>query len=116
MGPFGLLDTCWDPASNPDSPFTREAWAMALDPNVNVWMASVIWSLYGWQAWSTCDECKSCETAGGEIPHPDSPLPSLTPVLYRPQPVDEGPGLAPYLLLGLAVVGLVLLDGKKGGY
>ena len=41
-GPFGLLDTCFDPAMNPTSPFTPEQWAMVLDPNVNTWMASVV--------------------------------------------------------------------------
>jgi len=112
-GPFGLLDICWHPSVNPASPFTQELWAKVLDPNVNVWMASVIWSAYGWAAWTTCGECTVCGTAGGTIPHPDGPLPSLSPP--PPPPVEGSSGMAP-VLIGLAVVvGLVLLDHAKGG-
>lgn len=72
-GVFRLLDVCFDPALSPESPFTVEQWARRLDPNVNVWMASVVFSRYGWRAWTSCGEAEACEYAGLPIPYPRGP-------------------------------------------
>lgn len=76
-GLFGLLDACWHPVMNPGSPFTLEQWANVLDANDNTWMASVIWSAYGWAAWSTAPACGLTNAPGGQIPHPEGPVPGL---------------------------------------
>ncbi|RJQ43377.1 MAG: hypothetical protein C4534_08245 [Gaiellales bacterium] len=73
-GPFQIFESCWDPGKNPNSPFTPEQWSQVLDPNVNTWMASVIWSRSGWSAWSTCHGCGVCDVQGGAIPYPDGPI------------------------------------------
>ncbi len=107
-GPFGLLDLCWDPALNPDSPFSREAWCAVMDPNVNVWMASVIWSMYGWIAWTTCPQCGPCDTTpGGAIPHPERPLTWLSP-----DGIPKCPTPFPWLIVAAAVVAVALIWRK----
>ncbi len=80
-GPFQIFDACWDPARNPNSPFTPEQWALRLDPNVNAWMASVIWERAGWRAWSTCEGCDVCGVRGGPIPHPRGPMDLTSPAM-----------------------------------
>ena len=80
-GPFGLVDTQWNPDFNPGSPFTLEQWAWVLDPNVNTWMASKVWSQYGWGMFPACPSCmvaSTCRAPGGEVPYPDGPLPELS--------------------------------------
>lgn len=69
-GPFGLLDVCWDPDLNTDSPFTTAQWANVMDLEMNVWMASIIWSRHGFRAWTTCEGCNVCSVPGGPIPYP----------------------------------------------
>lgn len=75
-GPFGLVDACWDPQLNARSPFTPDEWARVTDVACNTWMASIVWSINGWRAWSTCDAAGSllnfdvCGVPGGPIPHP----------------------------------------------
>jgi len=113
-GPFGLLDVCWDPAVQSASPFTSEQWGRVLDPNYNVWMASRIWSQYGWQVWSTFNQCGIQSTQpGGAIPHPNGPLPELSGL-----PANGTPGgfETVTLLVGVAAVGLAvaLHQGKRG--
>jgi len=103
-GLFGILDACWDPALKPTSPFTQEQWAQVLDPNVNTWMASVIWSRSGWGVWTTCADCQVCDVVGGTIPHPEGP------VVEAPR----GVSWLPFALLGAAFVGLVVADGRRG--
>lgn len=128
-GLFGLLDVCWDPALNPQSPFTADQWAKVLDPNVNTWMASVVWSINGWRAWTTCSQCLDCPPCvystppclapcggnlcavpGGPIPYPRGPLPGPLP-----PPVAPSFGLWELLGVGLAVAGLAYLGHKDGG-
>lgn len=111
LGPFGLLDTCWDPGLNSASPFTADAWHLVLDPNVNAWMASVIWSHYGWSAWTTCPDCNLCDrTTGGDIPHPDGPLVNLSFCPTPPPPEQSGSSLAPYVVAGAGIaLGLILI-------
>ena len=75
-GMFGILDVCYDPAMNPESPFTPYQWQAVLDPNVNTWMASVIWSNAGWRAWTSCPACNCCDVLGEPIPYPRVPLTS----------------------------------------
>lgn len=107
-GPFGLLDICWNPSLNPDSPFGGDLWAMVRDPNVNTWMASKVWSLYGWGAWDTCPRCGICDTApGGAIPHPDGPINVEIP------PAEGLP--LPLILLGAAALGLAGLTLASKG-
>jgi hypothetical protein len=92
-GIFQILDACWNPALNPDSPFSPQAWAQVMDPNVNTWMASVIWSRGGWGAWTTCSLCDACSIPGGAIPHPDGPLISPPPLVYIPPPGSRAPAV-----------------------
>jgi hypothetical protein len=104
-GVFGILDACWDPSLNPDSPFTPELWSRVLEPNVNVWMASVIWSANGWRAWTSCEPCNACDVMGGPIPYPRGPV----------EDVERLPSLArPLVLVGLgaAFVGLAIADQR----
>jgi len=107
-GVFGILDACWSPYYNPSSPFTRDEWDHVLDPEYNVWMASVIWSLGGWKVWTTCSECNACDIPGGPVPCPGGPLSCLPP----PQ---EGAGMVAPLLLGLVFLGgaIVLIEARK---
>ncbi len=98
-GPFALLDVCWDPALNPDSLFSSAQWASILDPNVNVWAASVVWSHGGWRSWTTCAACGACEVTGGPIPYPRGPV-----QVRQPLQSSAGP-----ILVGVAGVGLVAL-------
>jgi len=101
-GPFGLLDACWDPAVQPDSPFTPDQWARVLDPNYNVWMASRIWSQYGWTVWTTFNQCGIVGVnPGGDIPHPEGPVPELSGVV----PIGTMAGTAT-LFLGAAALGI----------
>lgn len=104
-GVFKLLDSCWDPEMNPTSPFTPEQWAKVIDPNYNTWMASVIWSRYGWRAWTTCETCAACDIPGGPIPHPRGPVEA-----------GEAAGINWLLILGAAAVvgvGVVAANRKK---
>ena len=73
-GLYGIVDRCWSPALAEDNtPFTPQEWAARLDPVVNVWMASVVYSIAGWRAWSTCAQCGCCDVRGEPIPHPRGP-------------------------------------------
>jgi hypothetical protein len=101
-GAFGLLDVCWSPEVQSDSPFTPEQWARVLDPNYNVWMASRIWSLYGWSVWTTFNQCgiQSVEP-GGTIPHPEGPLANLSDWLL---PRDGGGFDSTTLVVGIVAV------------
>jgi hypothetical protein len=109
-GIFQILDACWNPDMNPNSPFTREQWAQVLEPEMNTWMASVIWSRAGWQAWSTCDLCNACDVPGGTIPYPNGPAPVSPPPEILPT-TTQGQGSTGALLLGglgLIVSGILL--------
>lgn len=109
-GPFQILDSCWNPDLNPDSPFTSEQWTMVLDPNVNTWMASVIWSRSGWGAWTSCGLCEACSVVGSAIPYPNGPV-SLTVI---PPEIVKPPGAGPAVFgLGALIVGLMLLPVGK---
>lgn len=109
-GPFQILDACWNPAMNPRSPFTREHWAKVLDPNVNTWMASVIWSSSGWRAWTTCAGCEVCGVTGGPIPYPRGPVEDAEIPPTPPQPHDGEPSMIVPLIFGAALVaGAVVL-------
>jgi len=103
-GIFQILDACWNPAMNPNSPFTPEQWANVLDPNVNTWMASVIWSQSGWGAWTTCEACQVCDVAGGDIPHPERPTTDGIPPDGEPVIIGGG-GLGLLALVGAVAVG-----------
>ncbi len=102
-GIFQILDACWNPDMNPNSPFTREQWAQVLNPEINTWMASVIWSRSGWSAWSTCDLCDACNVPGGSIPYPNGPAPEAPPP-PPPPPILEVGSAAPLLLGGLGLI------------
>jgi hypothetical protein len=109
-GIFQILDACWDPALNASSPFTAQQWAAVLDPNVNTWMASVIWSRAGWGAWTTCSACDACDVSGGPIPYPRGPIEVIPP----PPSVTSSP--LPVLLgLGLIAGGIVLYNRAQQG-
>ena len=107
-GLFGILDACWDPAVNLDSPFTHELWARRLEPEVNTWMASVIWSRSGWRAWTSCADCRLCDFRGGAIPFPRGPDEGLAPTLGAPLTGGQ-------ILLGLAfaIGGIVYMVAAK---
>lgn len=100
-GMFGLLDVCYDPAANPGSPFTPYQWMNVLDPNVNAWMASIIWSYAGWRAWTTCPGCNACDVLGEPVPYPRGPVD-----LAEPSP--------PLLWLLLPVVGAIIYSLVAG--
>ena len=73
-GLYGIVDRCWDPSlAGDNTPFTPQEWAARLDPLVNVWMASVVYSIAGWRGWSTCSQCGCCDVTGMPIPHPRGP-------------------------------------------
>lgn len=94
-GMFGILDVCYDPALNPDSPFTAEQWQRVLDPNMNAWMASIIWSNAGWRAWTTCEACTACDVLGEPVPYPRGPI-------------EEASSEVPWWLLGAGVAAAAL--------
>ena len=102
-GPWQILDACWSPFMNPNSPFSAEQWGMVLDPNVNTWMASVIFYRNGWSAWTTCAGCGVCAI---------EPPPGWQPLS---EPLAEGPWPPPPLpqatLLGLLGVALLAAGG-----
>lgn len=104
FGIFKLLDVCWDPAMQSASPFTAEQWARVMEPNVNTWMASVIWSRYGWRAWTTCEDCVACAIPGGPIPYPRGP---------SNETISKGPGLLTILMASLAVGGVVYAGASR---
>lgn len=106
-GPMQILDACWSPYRNPASPFTPEQWGMVLDPNVNIWMASVIWSRRGFAAWTTCGACGVCDVPGGAIPYPDGPV-----LPFPPSPLPGGVGLTMVLGIGLVLTG-ALMSGQR---
>lgn len=109
-GIFQVLDACWNPAMNPNSPFTPQQWAQVLDPNVNIWMASVIWSRSGWGAWTTCgaDYCNICDVPGAAIPYPRGPVTEEPPIIPIPGPSFGGaPALVGVSML--AIAGILLL-------
>ncbi len=112
-GIFQILDACWNPDMNPGSPFTREQWAQVMDPEMNTWMASRIWSGGGWGLWSTRDVyCPECTSSGGPTPYPDGPAPAPPPP--APPPVERS-GAAPLILGGLALMaGGLLLYRYRG--
>lgn len=122
-GVFQILDACWSPERNPDTPFTPDIWARVMDPNVNTWMASVIWSRNGWRAWSTCGSCSVCGVMGRDIPFPRGPLTEaevdellgITP----PPPPPIGSLLsatAPIIVgIGLLVGSVVLINQAQKG-
>lgn len=99
FGLFGILDACWDPEVNPDSPFTAELWARRMEPAINTWMASIIWSRSGWRAWTSCATCGLCQMPGGPVPYPRGP---------NEGPMVEIAGPGPVLL---AAGGVVLAIG-----
>jgi len=103
-GPMQILDACWSPYMNPNSPFTPAQWGMVLDPNVNFWMASVIYSRSGLGAWTTCGVCNACDVTGGPIPHPDGPV---EPPIPPPPPLPPGEGAG----VGVVIGGLMALAG-----
>jgi hypothetical protein len=105
FGIFKLLDSCYNPIMNPASPFTLQQWSQVMDPNYNVWMASIIWSKYGWRAWTVCETCAACDIPGGPIPYPRGPV----------EGVKSGANWL--LLLGAAagIVGMVIVDKNKRG-
>jgi len=74
-GVFGLLDVCWDPAINPLSPVPAEWWARRMEPEVNTWIASLIWASGGWRSWTTAEAtgCNIASVPGGPIPYPRNP-------------------------------------------
>ena len=115
-GIFQILDACWNPDMNPNSPFTAEHWAQVLDPNVNTWMASIIWERSGWRAWTTCDFCDACDIVGGPIPYPRGPVyDDDGPVIPTP---GAGLGVAP-AFLGISLVGIsaaLILWNKEEPY
>ncbi len=103
-GLFQILDACFDPSLTPTSPFTTEQWAQVLDPNINTWMASVIWSAGGWIRWTTCDVCGIRDVPGGVIPYPDAPLlvpppPELTVTNPMIPIIAVGVGIGVFILL-----------------
>ncbi len=104
-GVFQLLDACYDPDINPSSPFTREIWAQRLDPNVNTWMASKLWSAYGWRYWSTAAPCELANSVGGVIPYPRGPVYDDEPCIFDCEPP---------LLVSVSIVPLVLGVGMIG--
>ena len=101
-GLFRILDACWSPELFPDSPFTPKQWEQVLDPNVNTWMASVIWERTGWRAWTTCELCEACDIPGGPIPYPRGPL---TEAHIHP--------LLPLAGILAGFVGLAVLDSSR---
>ena len=113
-GPFQILDACWSPYLNPSSPFTREQWDKVLDLEYNTWMASVIWSISGWSAWTTCGTCAACDVPGGAIPYPSGPaLPEQPPYEIIPQPGEQVVSSAPLVIIGLGLLaGAVVVMGK----
>ena len=98
-GIFGILDVCYDPAISLTSPFPQHYWDRVLDPNVNTWMAALIWSINGWEAWTTCASCNVCDVDGTIVPHPR-------------HPVEEG--LNPIVVgAGVAVLGGLLVAAAR---
>ena len=103
-GLFRILDACWNPEMHPESPFTTEQWAQVPNPNVNTWMASVIWERAGWRAWTTCDLCDACDIVGGPIPYPRGPV---------EEPVARSVPLLSLVGVLAAFVGLAVLDSRR---
>lgn len=110
-GVFQILDVCWSPYMNPASPFTEDQWDQVMDPEVNTWMASVIWASNGWSPWTKCSDCNVCQVPGGDIPHPEGPV--TTPPGYEP-PVIISPEVARggmiALGIGMMLGGIVWLE------
>lgn len=137
-GVFQILDACWNPAMNPNSPFTHEQWAKVLDPNVNTWMASVIFRRGGWGrcstpspdcqtppyccTWTTCSACGICDVGppvGWEpLPapidvEPPPPPPPPPPPILTPEVVQ---GLLLTAGLGLMIGGIIVLERSQHGH
>jgi hypothetical protein len=87
-GPFQIFESCWDPALNTNSPFTHEQWAGRMDPNVNTWMASYLFSRSGWGIWSTCRGCGVCDVGPEPINYPNGPIVYVSPQ-PDPLPISE---------------------------
>ena len=104
-GLFQILDACWNPDMPNNSPFTPEQWANRLDPNVNTWMASIIWSRSGWGAWTTCEACQVCDVGAGAIPHPEGPVSDEVPPDGDGEPIIIGGGLGLLALVGAVAIG-----------
>lgn len=106
-GPFQILDACWNPALNPTSPFTREQWARVLDPEMNTWMASVIWSIGGWSMWTVCGSCDACTVPGGKIPLPN--YDALPPII-----TEQATYATPFVVTGVvALIGTYLIAARR---
>ena len=124
-GLYKIVDLCWDPAkAGVHTPFTASDWAQILDPNTNVWAASVVWSIAGWRAWTTCSQCADCpscvaatppcalpcggslcDVPGGPIPYPRAPLSNP----LAPAPSAPSPYLA-FGVIGVLLAGLVTIE------
>lgn len=112
-GIFGILDACWNPALNQGSPFTAAIWSQVMDPEVNTWMASVIWSRNGWGVWTTCGKCDACVNPGPPptgatypIPFPDGPATSLPPSTMQS-------ALVPIAVIGVGAAVYALMASRK---
>ena len=101
-GLFAILDVCYDPAMNPDSPFTSYQWQAVLDDNVNTWMASIIWSNAGWRAWTSCPECNCCDVLGEPIPYPRGPID------FDPVPINWS-----WILIGIGAAYVVAMRRRR---
>lgn len=111
-GPFQIFESCWSPYRENNTPFTREQWDKVLDPNVNTWMASIIWSRSGWSQWSTCHVCGICGVGGGAIPHPEGPVDDQPEPFPLPFPELGSMGLILLAGMGLLAGGVAILTGR----
>ena len=130
-GLFGIVDVCWSPAlAGNETPFTKDDWQhlTSNDPNWQVWAASVVYSIGGWRAWSTCSACLDCpgcltlnppcaapcdnrsicEVYGLPIPYPRAPL-VPPPGCGAPPGGTPGPTVPVAVAVAVPLVGLGLL-------
>mgnify|MGYP003395182908 CR=1 FL=1 len=98
-GVFQVYDAVWEPRRNPNSPFSADIWDRRMDPNINTWVASVIWSHGGWSQWTTCAGCGGCGP-GGVIPYPNGPIEDGTDGIVS----SSGAAIAIILLIGLMIL------------
>lgn len=125
-GLYGIVDVCWNPAlAGSNTPFTADEWAKVLDPNYNVWMASVIFSIAGWRAWTTCPACPNCppcvyanppcliacslgicSVAGEPVPYPRGPT----------TPGTAYGGVSPWIIYGAIGVSIYALAAVDLGW
>lgn len=109
-----ITDACWNPdLAAAETPFTAAEWAQVLDPNVNTWMASVIWSIGGWGKFNGCNDIYGddpiagvrstlCLHRGGPVPQPRHPVAVSA----------GGSGLIVAALAVAAIGGLAYLDSQ----